>query len=85
MDYFEDEDRLYEFAVLSEATSDDYSVECFDMASDGPGLVGTLRVAPDGRGRLELRAPITVRLLHRWLDLAESEAGLAAGDGRSTR
>ena len=77
MDYLEEEGRLYEFSVLSEAQGDDYAVECFDMAADGPGLVGTLRVGLDGRGQLELRTPITVRLLRRWLEVAESEAGLA--------
>lgn len=81
MDYVEGEDRLYEFSVLSEAQSDDYLVECFDMRADGPGLVGVLRVEPDGRGGIELRTPITVRLLRRWIDLAESEAGLAPQGG----
>lgn len=77
MDSFKEEDRLYEFSVLAEAQGDDYAVECFDMTADGPGLVGTLRVGLDGRGQLDLRTPITVRLLRRWLEVAESEAGLA--------
>ena len=81
MDYVEEDGRLYEFSVISEAQTDDYAVECFDMTPDGPGLVGTLRVAPGGRGRLELQASITVQLLRRWLEVAESEAGLRRRDG----
>lgn len=77
MEYFDEGGRLYEFSVLSMAQSDDYAVECFDMSSDGPGLVGTLRVAPTGVGRLSLEVEVTVRLLRRWLEVAESEAGLA--------
>ena len=76
MDYFEDGGRLYEFSVLSMAQSDDYAVECFDMSSDGGGLVGTLRVAPSGDGHLSLDAEVTIRLLGRWLEVAVSEAGL---------
>ena len=76
MDYFDDGGRLYEFSVLSLAQSDGYAVECFDLNADGPGLVGILRVAPSGDGYLSLRADATVRLLRRWLEVAESEAGL---------
>lgn len=77
MEYFDDGGRLYEFSVLSMAQSDDYGVECFDMTSDGPGLVGTISVAPNGVGRISLEAQVSIRLLRRWLEVAESEAGLA--------
>ncbi len=79
MDYFEDEGRLYEFSVLSEAQSADYAVECFDMAANGPGLIGVLRVDPAGAGHLTLQNDVTVRLLRRWLHVAEAEAGLRSG------
>ena len=80
MDYFQDNARLYEISVLSDAQSDDYVIECFDMSPDGPGLVGTLRVDPAGRGTLALQAPVTVRLLRKWLEIAGSETGLDTGD-----
>lgn len=76
MDYFKEEGRLYEFSVLSEAQSDDYAVECFDMSADGGGLIGVLRVGSAGAGTITLRAEIPVRLLRRWLEVAESEGGL---------
>lgn len=79
MDYFEDEGRLYEFSVLSEAQSDDYAVECFYMSGDGPGLVGVLRVERSGTGTLTLHGPVTVRLLRRWIEVAETDTGLASG------
>ena len=79
MDYLEDEGRLYEFSVLSEAQSDEYAIECFDMAADGRGLIGVLRVDPVGAAYLTLRTDVTVRLLRRWLEVAEAEAGLRPG------
>ncbi len=80
MDYLEEGGRLFEFTVVSEAQSDDYAVECFDMRPDGPGLIGVLRVAPDGTALLTLRTEVTVRVLRRWLAVAEIEAGLSSGD-----
>jgi hypothetical protein len=80
MEYFEDGSRIFEFSVVSEAQSDDYAIECFDMSADGPGLVGVLRVAPNGSASLALRAEVTTRLLRRWLALAEREAGLAPSE-----
>lgn len=51
MNYFEEEDRLYEFSVLSEAQGDNYAVECFDLTADGaaarPGLSRRSAVAAD--------------------------------------
>lgn len=80
MDYFEDRHRLYELTVVSEGHSDDYAIECFDMSPDGAGLVGVLRVAPDGTGLLTLHTELSVQLLRRWLAVAEAEAGLASSN-----
>jgi hypothetical protein len=76
MEYVEDGGRLYEFTVLFPWQEDDCAVECFDMGADGPGLVGTLFVDPAGVGRLVLEAEVPVRVLRRWLGVAESGAGL---------
>ena len=80
MDYFSDEGNLFEFSVLSPADGDDYVIECFGLAADGGGLVGTMLVAPDGRARLTLETAVSVRLLRRWIEFAEAEVGLAPAE-----
>lgn len=77
MSFLEENGHLYEFLVLSEAHSDCIAVECCDLGPEDKGLIGTMRVAPDGRGVLELHAPIAVPVLCHWLDFAEAEARLA--------
>lgn len=81
MAYFEDGGRLYEFMVVSGPGPDGWDVECFDMTSGGPGLLGIVRVVPGGSAVISLRSEVSVTCLRRWLAFAEMEAGLTPGVG----
>jgi hypothetical protein len=71
-DYFNVGDRLYEVTGFGSVDSPGFHFECWDLAPDGGGLVGTITVpATDGPAEVTigLSRPLPLAVLLKWMAL----------------
>ncbi len=76
MGYFEYGDRLYEFTLLQQTGSEDWSVECMEL-SNPHGFFGVITIANNAElSTLEFHAAteLPLAVLRRWLSILEDTA-----------
>jgi hypothetical protein len=87
-DYFTVADRLYEVDAFGPVDQPGFHFECWDMSTEGGGLIGTIVVpAEDGplSTTIELLRPVPLDVLLQWMAFVpEARALLASSPSGSS-